>query len=158
MLWLRRRQNSNCMQCLFVNFKIFLPEKTYLRGSVSVWLTCLFSLDSVALLMLNESQFYLFGLIQTSETGGKLFVQSYFPIWWVVSGSALFWWHLRLLYFYFPLKSINASLSNTQAIFLFRFRFDRITNVLLNPICPSSFCHYKRIKIDQIASESMQCL
>ena len=32
----------------------------------------LFSLDSDALFMLNEQQFYLFGQIQTSQTGGQL--------------------------------------------------------------------------------------
>ena len=35
-------------------------EKTNLRGNITVWLTsCLFCLDSVALLILNEHQLYL---------------------------------------------------------------------------------------------------
>ena len=43
-------------------------------GSITVQLTsCLFSLDSAALLMLNEQQFYLFCHIQTCQTGGQLF-------------------------------------------------------------------------------------
>ena len=33
----------------------------------------LFYLDSAALYKLNEQQFYLFGQIQTSQTGGQLF-------------------------------------------------------------------------------------
>ena len=37
-------------------------------------LTCfLFSMDSSALLMINELQIYLFGQIQTSQTGGQLY-------------------------------------------------------------------------------------
>ena len=45
---------------------------TYVRtltigGRITVQLTsCLFCLDSAALLMLTEQQFYLFGLVQTS--------------------------------------------------------------------------------------------
>ena len=34
---------------------------------------CLFCLDSAALLLLNEQQFYFFGGIQTSQTGGNLY-------------------------------------------------------------------------------------
>ena len=47
------------------------PEyHTNLRESITVPLSsCLFCLDSAALLMLNEKQFYLFGQIQTSQTG-----------------------------------------------------------------------------------------
>jgi len=46
--------------------------KIYLRGGITVWLTSyLFSLDSAALLMFNEQQFYEFGQIQTSQTGGQ---------------------------------------------------------------------------------------
>ena len=41
-------------------------------GSITVQLTsCLFSLDSAALFMLNEQQFYFFGQFQTSQTGGQ---------------------------------------------------------------------------------------
>ena len=32
-------------------------------------------LDSATLFMLNEQQFYLFGQIQTSQTGGQPYVQ-----------------------------------------------------------------------------------
>ena len=40
------------------------------RTEGEVWLTsCLFCLDSAALLKLNEQQFYLFVQIQTSQTG-----------------------------------------------------------------------------------------
>ena len=43
-------------------------------GSITIWLTsCLFGLDLAALLMLNEQQLYLFGQIQTSQTGGQLY-------------------------------------------------------------------------------------
>ena len=33
--------------------------------------SCLFCSDSAGLIMLNEQQFYLVGLIQTSQTGGQ---------------------------------------------------------------------------------------
>ena len=53
-------------------------ENTNLRGSVTAWLTSwLFCLNSVALLLLNEQQFYLFGQIQTSQTGGQLYSNTY---------------------------------------------------------------------------------
>ena len=43
-------------------------EKTNLRGNITVWLTsCLFCLDSVALLILNEHQLYLFDEIRTKS-------------------------------------------------------------------------------------------
>ena len=49
-----------------------LLENTYLRGSTTVRLTSsLFCLDSAALLMLNEKQFYLLGQIQPCQTGGQ---------------------------------------------------------------------------------------
>ena len=42
------------------------------RGSITVQLTsCLICLDLAALLMLNEPQFYLFGQLQSSQTGGQ---------------------------------------------------------------------------------------
>ena len=42
-----------------------------------VWLTsCLFCLDSAALLVLNEQQFYLFGQIQTSQTGSPPYIDT----------------------------------------------------------------------------------
>ena len=43
-------------------------------GEVSLYLrlaSCLFCFDSVALLMLNEQQFYFFGQILISQTGGQ---------------------------------------------------------------------------------------
>ena len=47
-------------------------ENTHHKGSITVHLTsCLFSLDSATLLMLNEQLFYLFDKIQTSQTGGQ---------------------------------------------------------------------------------------
>ena len=47
-------------------------ENTNLRGSIPGWLiSCLLYLDSAALLMLNEQQFYLCDQIQTSQTGGQ---------------------------------------------------------------------------------------
>ena len=51
-----------------------LTREHWLKGSVTVWLTfCFFCLDSAALLMLNEQQIYLFGQIQTSQTGYQLY-------------------------------------------------------------------------------------
>ena len=48
------------------------PEDNILRGSITVQLTsCLFCIDSAALLKLNFQQFYLIGQIQTSQTGGQ---------------------------------------------------------------------------------------
>ena len=41
---------------------------TYLMGSITVQMTCLFYLDSAAMLMLNDQQFYLFGQMLTSVT------------------------------------------------------------------------------------------
>ena len=35
--------------------------------------SCLFCLDSAALLILNWNKLYLFGQIQTSQTGGRLY-------------------------------------------------------------------------------------
>ena len=51
------------------------PENTNWRErSITVQLTyCLFCVDSAALLMLNEQQFYVFGKIQTSQIGGQLY-------------------------------------------------------------------------------------
>ena len=54
------------------------PENTNLlrKGKYHCTADLLFiCLDLAALLVLNEQQFYLFGKIQTSQTGG----QSYFP-------------------------------------------------------------------------------
>ena len=60
-----RFANMNCQ---------FDAENTNLRGSITVQLTyCLFCVDSAALLMLNEQQFYVFGKIQTSQIGGQLY-------------------------------------------------------------------------------------
>ena len=55
-----------------------LPEDTNLRGSITVQLSsCLFCLDSVALLMLNLHQLYLVGQIKISQTGGQLYSDTY---------------------------------------------------------------------------------
>ena len=49
-----------------------IPENINFRGSITAKLTSsLFWLVSAALLILNEKQFYLFGQIQTSQTGGQ---------------------------------------------------------------------------------------
>ena len=54
------------------------PETTNLRGSIMVALTsCLFCLESAALLKLNEQQFDLFHKIQTSQTGGQLYSDTF---------------------------------------------------------------------------------
>ena len=51
---------------------IVSSENTNWRGSITVRLTsCLFCLELTALPKLNEQQFYLFGEIQTSQTGGQ---------------------------------------------------------------------------------------
>ena len=57
---------------------IISPQNTIQRihihsvsGSITVWLTYFNFLDLAALLMLNDQQIYLFGGIQTSETGGR---------------------------------------------------------------------------------------
>ena len=42
-------------------------------GSIIERLTCLASLDSAALLTFKYQQLYLFGLIQTSQTGGQAY-------------------------------------------------------------------------------------
>ena len=45
-------------------------ENTNLRESITVFLaSCLFWLDSAAVLLLNEQQFFLFGQIQSNQTG-----------------------------------------------------------------------------------------
>ena len=45
----------------------------FVRGSITVWLTSgLTGFDSAALFMFNQQQIYLFGQIQTSQTGGQL--------------------------------------------------------------------------------------
>ena len=46
------------------------PDNTNLRGS-------LFCVDSVALLMLNDQQFFLFGQIQTGQTIGQPYSYTY---------------------------------------------------------------------------------
>ena len=49
-------------------------ENTNLRWSLTVRLTsCVVCLDSAALFLFNEQQFYLFGQIQTSKTEGQLY-------------------------------------------------------------------------------------
>ena len=58
-------------------------------GSITAGLTtCLFCLESAALLMLNEQQFYLFGAVQW-----------HIPLWWVFSGrDFLFLWSIHPLW------------------------------------------------------------
>ena len=49
-----------------------MQRKLTVGGRITVLLTSsLFCLDSAALLLLNEPQIYLFGQIQTSQTGGR---------------------------------------------------------------------------------------
>ena len=49
-----------------------LSQRTLtIGGSLTVRLVCLFNMDSAALFMSNEPQFYLVGRIQTSQTGGQ---------------------------------------------------------------------------------------
>ena len=51
-----------------------MPNPCGLRLSNTVQLTsCLFGLDSNALLMLNAQKFSLLGSIQASQTGGQLY-------------------------------------------------------------------------------------
>ena len=51
----------------FLTKELHALDNTNLRGSITVRLTsCLFCLDSAALLLLNEQQFYLLG-----QTGGQ---------------------------------------------------------------------------------------
>ena len=58
-----------------LTYLYLMTVNTNLKGSITEWLTsCLFCLGSAALLMLNEQQFYLFGQIQTSQTGGQQYV------------------------------------------------------------------------------------
>ena len=45
----------------------------FITGSIPVWLTCLTGFDPAALLMFNQKQIYLFGEIQFSQTGGRLY-------------------------------------------------------------------------------------
>ena len=53
------------------DISILQEENTNLRWSVTVCLTsCLFCLNSAALISLSEQQFYLFGQIQNCQTGG----------------------------------------------------------------------------------------
>ena len=54
---------------------MFIPNQRTLTffstGSITAWLTsCLTGLDLAALLMFNQQQIFMFGEIQTSQTGG----------------------------------------------------------------------------------------
>ena len=53
------------------------PHRYIKADNINLWgiqlTSCLFCLDSAALLILKEQQFYLFGPIQNSQTGGQLF-------------------------------------------------------------------------------------
>ena len=74
-------------------------ENTNKMESITVPLTsCLFCVDSVALLMLNEQQFSQFGQIQTSQTGGPpynvtlpMVSAQAFPIYSLIDLSLLHW-------------------------------------------------------------------
>ena len=58
----------------FLTKELHALDNTNLRGSITVRLTsCLFCLDSAALLLLNEQHFCLVGQIQTSQTRGQLY-------------------------------------------------------------------------------------
>ena len=49
-----------------------VSRENQLKGSIIVQLnSCLFCLNSAALLMFNDQQFYLFSQFQTSKTGGQ---------------------------------------------------------------------------------------
>ena len=72
--WLRQTFAANEESKIYVLVKLVKAANTYSMGSITVWLiSCLFSLDSAALLMLNLHRLYLFGWIKTSQTGGQLF-------------------------------------------------------------------------------------
>ena len=97
----------------------YLRQKTLtLRGSNGIvqLTSCLFCLDSAALLMLNEQQFYLFGQMQTSQTGRSA-IQWYFPLWWVFSA----YWHFphwskfaKLTWFILTYNWENITMGNCQ--------------------------------------------
>ena len=60
--WLRQTFAANEENKIYVLVKLVKAANTYVMGSITVWLTsCLFSLDSAALLMLNLHRLYLFG-------------------------------------------------------------------------------------------------
>ena len=55
-------------------FNDYFSRPTQKRESITAWLaSCLIGLDSAALLVLQSKQFYLFGQIQSSQTGGQQF-------------------------------------------------------------------------------------
>ena len=53
---------------------------TYMQLSHNHWWKTAKATRLPQLLKLNEQQFYLFDQIQTSQRGGQLLVQSYFPL------------------------------------------------------------------------------
>ena len=57
-------------------FSWFLKYKTFKRRVKEKLFSSLFGLDSAALFILNEQQFYLFGQIQTSQTGGQPYIDT----------------------------------------------------------------------------------
>ena len=66
--WLPQTHTSNTVMWISLN----------LRGSITVWLTsCLLSSDLAAFYMSNEQLFYLFGQIQSSQTGGQPYGGTY---------------------------------------------------------------------------------
>ena len=60
---------------------LYLDQRTltyFARGSITVHLTsCLTGLDSAALPMFYQLQIYLFGQIQTSQTGGHMYSDTF---------------------------------------------------------------------------------
>ena len=70
--------HSSFVVKLIMNRSSIQPEKTNLRGRITVWLTsCLFCSNSAALLMLNQQQLYSFCQIQTSQTGCQPYSDTY---------------------------------------------------------------------------------
>ena len=63
------------------------PENTNIRGNITVRLTsCLFCLDSAALLLLNWHQSALLVWSNPNQSNRWSAVQWYFLLWWVFSG------------------------------------------------------------------------
>ena len=88
---------------------------------------CLFCLDSAALLMLNEEPLYLFGQIQTSQTGGQLYSDTFPPM-------------VSVIWFKLSYTSIMASqacwiLRNSSWVFGVRFRSSRSRRWYLRTRC-----------------------
>ena len=93
---------------------MLFTENTNWKGNITVWLTSfLFCLELAALFKLNEQQFYMFGQIQTSQTGGQL-------LHLVLSG---YLWLKRPLQGTFVLISYNSKKSSKV-----RFKVESVKN------------------------------